>query len=693
MKRRRKATQRGSGRHAALDRERILGALRGRPRRALGLNEIARLLGVRGGTRRGLTRQLSQLAAEGALERVRGGYRSPRADGLVEATLSGAVATDDRGGAWRVGSAQGAHSGDRVLLQPLDRDRAELLHILEGGRETWVGIFERRGAEGVVTPYRDDAEWTVIVAPRDRGSARDGQVVEVAPAGRPRRDGTPRGRVLEVLGRPGDADADVRALVWRHRLPTVFSAAVLEAADALPEQIDAGELARRVDLRELPFVTIDPSTARDHDDAVCVAPAEGGATRLWVAIADVSHYVPPGSPIDLEARRRGNSVYFPDRAIPMLPERLSSGLCSLREGVDRLAFTVELRFDGDGRVSRRAFYPSVIRSRARLVYEDAAAAIEGDGGPASRWKDPLQRFAALAETLGRRRRKQGTLDFDLPEIEVVFGPDRRPARLLERSRTRAHRAVEEAMLAANRAVAEALDASGSTAIFRNHESPLPKDLEELVELFERFGLRAPRSFSAGDIAAALEAVAGRPGERAFHRAVLRSMRQARYEARNRGHFALGFAHYVHFTSPIRRYADLEVHRALAATLDNRVRASGDAAALAARLSWRERLATLAERESVDMATCAVMAQHVGGEFEGSVTGVARHGLYVTLDGLLAEGLVHVSRLPGFYHLDERSQALVARGSRRRFRLGDRLRVRVDSVDPIRVHMNFSLASH
>jgi len=565
-----------------------------------------------------------------------------------------------------------------------------------------------------VIPYRGAGrnagggagDWAVLVAARDAGDAVDGDVVVAAPIGADKRRrkpgrktlraGVPKGRVAAVLGRPGDAEADFQAVVWKHRLPSAFSDSVLAQVKSIPEALDRKEIARRVDLRGHAFVTIDPASARDFDDALCTEPLDDGGVRLWVAIADVSHYVTESSALDVEAMRRGNSVYFPDRAIPMLPERLSGDLCSLRPGRDRFASVVELLFDSAGKPTRRSFYPAVIRSRARLVYEEAAewmgegGARKGDAPRANREVEvQLRTLWRLAEPLGRRRRTAGSIDFELPEPRIEVNSEGVVVDVALSKRTRAHQAVEEAMLAANQAVAEALVAAGCSAIYRVHEPPEARALAELRALFESTGLlpsRGSGELRARDIAAALLRVRGKPEERLVNQIALRSMRQARYSAESLGHFALGFPHYLHFTSPIRRYADLVVHRAVASALHGDQR--GDAAALlpaevrriAGRISWRERVAMAAERERAKLACCAVMAPLVGQEFEGTITGVARHGLYVTLDAPYVEGLVHISRFREEPEFDERAQVLRGRRSGERFRLGDRLRVLLESVD-------------
>ncbi len=696
----------------------LLRAARAAGRRGATLGQLLRDLGLGRPARRALQGRLEALEAAGRLERVGERFRLARSDGLREGRYagSGLPLLEDSGERWDVAEAGAARAGDRVLFQPAGaggRRRAEVLHVVEGARDTWVGILHRRGPAAVVSPYRDDADWRVLVAPRDRGEARDGEVVEVVPVARPRRAAPgaalPRGRVARVLGRPGDPEADFCAVAWRHRLPLAFPPEVLAAAAAIPEELPREELARRIDLRALPFVTIDPPRARDHDDAVCAEAAPGGGVRLWVTIADVSHYVPLHSPLDGEALRRGNSVYFPDRAIPMLPERLSGDVCSLRPGCDRLAFAVELVLDAAGAVQRRSFYPAVLRSRAHLTYEEAHGLVGGEGPEAPvPDRDPALRaslglLGRASRALRRARERAGALELDLPAAELRLDAGGRTVDVVRAPRGPAHRAVEEAMLAANRAVAEVLAGSGEPAVYRNHEPPGPAEALALAEFLDSFGLleagaRGEEALSPRALARALERAAGLPEASLVHWTVLRSLRQARYEALCRGHFALAFSHYAHFTSPIRRYADLVVHRRLKALLGEEPGRGAapllpeSARRIAARLSFRERLAEQAEREALDLAKCAFLAPRVGEEFDATVSGVAAHGLYATPDPFFVEGLVHVSRLPGYFELAPRGDALLARGSRERYRFGDRLRLRLASVDQVKAHINFDLVS-
>jgi len=715
----------------ALTREAVLEALGGHARPTRSEKSLLRELGGRGAKLGSLRPLLHALLREGKLERVEGGYRLPRNDGFVEGVYQGpgevapgrarrgggdAVAgqpsaglvQDDAGRVWKVGSGAGAEPGDRVLLRPVGDSRAlrgEVIHVLGGGeRRNWIGILSRERHGGLVTPYRDDGHWGISVAAADLGGARDGDVVEVVPARRgSKAAGRASGRIVSVYGRPGRPEADFAAVTWRRRLPVDFPDRVLAEAEAIDGEASPEELARRVDLRARPFVTIDPATARDHDDAVCIEPTKEGATRLWVAIADVAHYVREGSALDLEALRRGNSVYFPDRAIPMLPHRLSGEICSLYPHVDRLAMIVELDLSAAGEVRHRGFYPGVIRSQARLAYEQAAEVMEGSGGAGiaePKIRDQLRGLASLGGTLTERRFAAGSIDFDLPTAEIVLGDDGHPVDIVEAPRTVAHRAIEECMLVANRAVADALSAAKIPAIYRIHDPPEPEKIELLCELLAAFGLlerRDARSLSAREIARAVQRVAGKPEERLVNLVALRSMRQARYDEANRGHFALAFDSYTHFTSPIRRYSDLVVHRALKDLLEGGGRAAARAAAreevvgnVAARVSWRERVAMEAEREMIDLKKCAFMASRVGEEYDGTITGVAKHGFYVTLDPFFVEGLVHVSRLADYMVLDERAHALVARRSRERWRLGDRVRIRVEDVDPVKAWINFGV---
>jgi ribonuclease R len=500
-----------------------------------------------------------------------------------------------------------------------------------------------------------------------------------------------RVRVTARLGRVGDPDLDFAALCDAHGLPKSFSPAVLRELEAVERRGEAA--AERVDLRDVPFVTIDPSRARDHDDAV-FAERRGAGYRLHVAIADVSAFVPEGGALDREARRRGNSVYLPDRVVPMLPERLSGDLCSLRPDEERLALAVELAIDADGALRRLAVAPARIRSRAKLAYEEAAAAMEGAAAPAGEWSDSLAALAALAGVLRTRRIAEGSLDLELAEAEPVVDARGR-VRAIERApRTVAHRAIEEAMLAANRAVADLLVEARWPTLHRVHEPPDPADLAGLEPVLASLGLwpgRMRRAPAEGDLPGLVEAARDREDAGVVHTLLVRAMKQARYADEPLGHFALRFERYLHFTSPIRRYADLVVHRAVKAALAGERSPRTPLAPLAEHLSRREREAAQAEYQALDWKRAALLLPRIGERFEGRVSGMAPVGLFVTLDAVHGDGLLPLRSLPRGARLDLR-RAVVSLG-RERIGLGDRVDVRLAGVDPARGRFSLALARY
>ncbi|MBW2695923.1 MAG: VacB/RNase II family 3'-5' exoribonuclease [Deltaproteobacteria bacterium] len=693
---------------------RVLAAL-DRPRRAAqSVREIVRRVGGGRGLTRAVRGVLRKLVREGRAVRGEEGYRLARADGLIEGTVRRGpgrlCVIDDAGVSYRVGEFAADEVGhdDRVLVQPIGHgaSRGEIVQILESPRRDSIGLVTRGRRGFGLVPYRDPGESWQPIAARDLGAAGEGDVVVAEPVAGRRAGRGAALVVVEVLGRPGDPEADFRAVAWRHRLPLEFGQAARDEANAASPAIPRTELQRRLDLRERCFLTIDPATARDHDDAVCVEALPGGGDRLYVAIADVSYFVAEGTALDREAWLRGNSVYFPDRAIPMLPERLSGDLCSLRPDVDRMVLVVEMDVEGSGQIGRARLHEAVIRSRARLSYAEAARVMDPESAPTGEAADApvsadvrvqLERFAALARRMSQRRVAAGALDFELPEPRVVVNEAGRAIDIVRGRRTWAHRAVEEAMLAANREVARALLRAERPTVFRVHESPLESDLDELADLYASQGLLpgTPGRLDSRAIAAALRRAVGRPAERLVHYVTLRAMKQARYSEPNLGHFALAFDAYLHFTSPIRRYADLVVHRAVRALVRGQP-APGDAARdwlqrVAIRTSARERLATAAEREMLDLARCEVMRDRIGEVFAGTIASTAPHGLYVQIEKPFVEGLLSVGELQGWYTFDDRSRALVARESGHRYRLGDPIRVRLASVDPIRGWINFSVA--
>jgi len=639
----------------------------------------------------------------------------------------------------RAGKGAGKGAGKRAGTR-----EGAMVRLLEAPRAEWVCTLHDRDGRLRLVPFGGLEAPELSLRRRDAGEARDGDrvvVVELAARSRRPRRMASKGarrplravRVAEVLGPAGSPQADHRALVWKHRLATDFPRRTRLEATAVAEEIPRAELARRLDLRHLPFITIDPASARDHDDAVfaeerplarlesvrrgarpaCDPEDQGGsrsssrrgwARRLWVAIADVAHFVPEGSALDSEARRRGNSIYFPDRAIPMLPEHLSAGVCSLRPEVDRLAMVVELRLTAEGGVADALFHEALIRSHARLAYEEAAAWLDQVAARAAAdepvWGRSLRCLDRIAGQLLRRRREAGAILLELPELAIEVDELGRPVDCAVRTRNRAHVLIEEAMLAANRAVASALDRVERPTLHRVHLPPAPRKLAQLAALLERLGLAVA---DEGELAEPrvlnriLEQVKGSPSEERVHTAALRSMSQARYELEPRGHFALHFEHYLHFTSPIRRYADLEVHRALKRWLADRPESAGArreqrerGARLAIWLSGRERLAIEVERDAAALACCALLQGREGTRFAARVVATSEFGLFVRLQSPAASGLVPLRTLPGVWRHEPDQELMIAPRSGAQIGVGDEIEVRLLEVDSDRGRLAFGL---
>ena len=587
--------------------------------------------------------------------------------------------------------------GDRVVARvvKVDRDgRREggLVEVIEQGVRRVVGRLWRESGVTFVRPHNSRIHHDVLVPPNAGSEARDGDYVVARVTEPPTRRHPPIGVIEEVLGDrmlPG-MEIDVAIRAWE--LPVAWPAAAEREAAALPAEVGGGDVEGREDLRGLGFVTIDGEDARDFDDAVyCERTARGW--RVVVAIADVSACVHPGTALDEEARLRGNSVYFPDRVIPMLPESISNGLCSLRPGEDRLCLGCELIVTGAGRVHRSRFFEGVIRSRARLTYTEVSGALEqGDAGARERLGAVAPMLETLCDAYGALRRardERGAIDFEMTETRVVLGPDGRVVRLEPAARNVAHRIIEECMVAANVAAARFLERHRLPALFRIHEGPSPDKVEELRVFLEEFGLKLgggdtpePRHF-----AAVVERAATRPDTHLIQTVMLRSLSQAAYAPGNAGHFGLAHRAYVHFTSPIRRYPDLVVHRAIRHALrrgrpgDFEPARGSSLAMLGDHCSMTERRADDATRDAVAWLKCEFMLDKLGEVFDATITGVAAFGVFVTLDDVFVEGLVHVSALGSdYFHFDPVRHRLSGERSHRSFRLADRMRVRLTKVD-------------
>lgn len=644
------------------------------------------------------------LRVEGRYSRVRAGF------GFVE-VLGPAAHRFPRDILIPEGMAGAALHGDRVLVEITRRDPrlrrvvGRVVSVTDSVHERIIGTIQDSRSGWLVLPENELLPPVHIVG----GAAPKKEQIGLVALLRVTRPATelqgPAGEIEKVLGTADDPEVQFLVIAYEHNLRIEFPAEVTGEADALPADPAEEDFAGREDLRGLPFVTIDGETARDFDDAVCIETMAGGRTRSWVAIADVSHYVRPGSALDAEAARRGTSVYFPDRAIPMLPPRLSNELCSLNPNRARLVLVAELTHDRSGHRGACRFYRAVMASRARLTYEQVALVLSGAATPEARslrvelgsLVDRLELMRDLMRKLHRNRVRAGSLDLDLPEALIDLSEEGRSigVRLLERND--AHRLIEEMMLEANCAVARHLTDLGVPLPYRIHEPPDPADVDELNEFLLPFGFHVDYEVRVepSDIQRTLERIQVHPLGRVLSRRLLRSLTQAQYSTSNAGHFGLAFPLYCHFTSPIRRYPDLLVHRQLGRVFDGEEEvARGHREALEAasvRSSQAERDAMEAERAMLDLKKAEFMLDHLQEPHPGTIVSVVSFGFFVELDAYPVEGLVRTDDLPDdHYRFVEREQSLRGMRTRRSFRLGDRVLVEAVNVSLRRRQIDFVL---
>lgn len=660
---------------------------------------------------------------------------------------------------------EGAMHGDHVLarIARIERDgRAygEIVRILKRAHVFVVGEFrvQRHNyviphdsrvrqriiiPEGLEKPPQESQVHRIGAAVREVNSIEemDGMIVNVEILDFPERDEPPVGRVIEILGYPDDFGVDVEIIIRKHHLRHLFPEEVVAEAEGISLEIPAEEVARREDFRLLPIVTIDGETARDFDDAVLVNRLDSGNFELQVHIADVSHYVRGETAIDHEAALRGTSVYFPDRAVPMLPLELSTNICSLRPNEDRLVLSAILEIDHQGDVMGQRFAEGIIRSAERMTYTDVQKVLDGDVEQRERYAAFVERFQLMEElalVLNRKRVKRGSIDFDLPEAQVLFDDAGEMTGIERTPRLMAHRIIEEFMLAANETVAGALEHHGIPSIYRVHERPDPKKVAVFAELAQSFGYKfgqgslGTKTFAryerkrdgrkvrkeitiyedGGEITSQayqklIAQIEGKPEERVLSYQLLRSLKQARYAAENLGHFALAAKSYTHFTSPIRRYPDLQVHRILREWLQagqpgffakdgktpepNRDRTE-ELRILADDCSFTERQAAEAERDLIEWKKVKFMAGKIGEEFAALVVSTTRFGMFIELEDLFVEGLVPLDAIPSDrFHYEENSRLIVGQRTGFVYRVGDHITVRLDRVDEIEKTMQFALA--
>ncbi len=593
--------------------------------------------------------------------------------------------------------------GDRATVRRTGVDRrgraeGEIIEVIERANRTIVGrLYEERGIAFVVAENRRISQ-DLLVPPDSRGEAKNGDVVVVEVLEHPSSQREAIARVVEVLGRYADPGMEIEIALRKHDLPHQFSAAANRLAAKLPKGVRATDRDGRVDITDLPLVTIDGETARDFDDAVWCE-RKGKGYRLLVAIADVSHYVRDGDALDRDARERGTSVYFPRRVIPMLPEALSNELCSLKPDVDRLCMVCDMSIAATGEIRRYKFYPAVMHSRARLTYTTVWQWLSAPATVPEAAKPLLPNLTdlhALYQLLREARERRGAIDFDTIEHELEFDVQGKIVRIVPVVRNDAHRLIEECMLAANVCTAEFLAGHEHPALYRVHEGPTPAKLAILREFLasSALSLGGGDEPTAADYAALLLSIRDRPDFALLQTVLLRSLQQAQYRPENVGHFGLSYEAYAHFTSPIRRYPDLLVHRAVKAVLQRTKYVPGDAGweALGLHCSQTERRADEATRDVTNWLKCYFMQDRVGETFAGTIASVASFGMFVTLDDLHIDGLVHVTELGrDYFHFDAARHALVGERSGRVFQLAGRVRVRVVRVDLDASKIDFALA--
>lgn len=782
--------------------EKLVALLRAAPERLMSFRQLLRALELDDSERHEIRQLLHDMVKSGNLIKLKGNrYALPEDRSVITGRLSthrdgyGFVVPDNKPSGFEgdvfiparfIGDAM---QGDSVLAsveKVKDGNRAEgkILKVLERRNATIVGQFKRNSFESFVVPYDFKIQQEIVIRDGDDLDAPHDAIVNVEVTQFPHGARRLRGRVIEVLGFQGDFGIDVEIMIRKHQIPVEFPEAALRQAEGCGEEVQPSEIAGRMDFRGLPIVTIDGETAKDFDDAVHVELLDDGHYLLGVHIADVAHYVARDSALDREAFRRGTSVYFPDRAVPMLPERLSNGICSLKPKVDRLTLSALMEIDLSGNVVRYSFHKGVIRSRERMTYTSVGKIL------VDRAPEECTRYAALVPHFGRmrelalilyeRRRSRGSIDFDLPEPVIAFDELGSMVGILKSERNIAHRIIEEFMLIANETVARHLFQRKMASLYRIHETPDPVKVSQFNEIALSFGYTLGRGVAHGsipelprlkersrsgrrqhrtsamrdyeaqavnfkvsprDYQKLVDQITGRPEERILSYLMLRSLKQACYSPQNKGHFGLASSCYTHFTSPIRRYPDLMVHRILKFALDKerdalqspmrlnftfREDSAGDGEpdsekfrkalrhphgsshdvtedpapqlyatesleTIAAHSSATERRADEAERELIDLKKLEFMADRVGEEYEGIVIHITKEGMFVELMDLFVEGFVRIATLEDDdYQYKDRPLGLVGRISRKVYRLGDRLKVCVDRIDRFRRRVDLSV---
>ncbi len=592
--------------------------------------------------------------------------------------------------------------GDRVLVREIGLDRrgrreAAIVEVLEYTNAQLVGRLHIDHGILFVVAENKRISQDILIAKEHSLKAKAGQIVIVEIIQQPNKQSQPIGKIIEILGDYTAPGMEIEIALRKHDLPYVFPPEIEKLSAKFPKSVLKKELTGRKDICHLPLVTIDSETARDFDDAVYCEEEDGGF-RLYVAIADVSHYVKPKDAIDQEALNRGNSVYFPRRVIPMLPEALSNELCSLNPDKNRLCMVCEIQFKKSGEILDYVFYPAVMRSHARLTYTIVAAMLADPKGTEAKAHAKLlphlQLTYKLFKALLKARKKRGAIDFETTETQMFFNDQGKIDKIEPVQRTEAHRLIEECMLAANVCAADFLQKHGHTTLYRIHESPSPEKIDALRNFLKEFGIQlgGKNKPSAKDYAQTLLKIRDRPDAQLLQTVMLRSLQQAVYSPDVTGHFGLAYDSYTHFTSPIRRYPDLLIHRAIKAVLHGEIYQPGDWNELGKHCSLTERRADDATRDVESWLKCFYMQDRIGECFDGVVSSVTGFGLFVALDNVYVEGLVHISELPSdYFHFDAIKHTLLGERSGKQYRLGDRVRVKLVRVDLETSKIDFVLA--
>ena len=696
----------------------ILNLMQGKAYRPLLLTELMGVLSVPKKKHEAFAATVEEMLNNGLIVKIRGDrYGLPQKMNLVTGVLQGHA--DGYGfvisGAEGIPdvfiprrSMMGAMHNDKVVarIEASGKDgkrEGRIIRVLERFHKKIVGRFERGRNFGFIIPTDKKICYDLFVAPKNIKGARDGDLVVAEITSYPQKARNPEGDIIKILGNASTPGIDTEIIIEEYGLPAAFSPDILSEAESLPDEVTDEMLHGRSDLRGLMTVTIDGERAKDFDDAVSIEKNGDGKFILWVHIADVSHYVPWDSPLDVEAYSRGTSVYLPDRVIPMFPEKLSNHICSLNPKSDRLTLTVEMHFDRNGLRTGYKIYESVINSNERMTYTKVKKILQdNDQELTARYASLVDSFILMKElclNIRSKRMKRGSIDFDLPEPEIILDLQSNTIDIVTSERNIAHQIIEEFMIAANETIAQHMSGKPVPSMYRVHEPPDEDKISDFNEFISEIGyshkliFENPKTFQK-----LLHKLAGKPEEVLINKLLLRTMKQARYSVENIGHFGLASQHYTHFTSPIRRYPDLIIHRLVKETIKRRYLKKEKRQQLdtllpeiALQTSAKERIAMDAEREVIEMKKLQYMQNRVGTEHDGVISGVTAFGFFVELKDILVEGLVRVTSMyDDFYRFDDKGHRLLGDRSKKIFRLGDSVRVRVEKVNMENRKIDFTL---